>query len=289
MSDGSIFVWDTSLVKLVATLWGHTSVVTSLVSLNDGRLVSGSMDSALNVWNTTNGGAFVKRILTNDQNVAVNVLQLLSDLTLVVGLDDGQIQVWDMFKYTLNWNMYLSGSVLALKLLSNGYLAALEGGLNILDMSTQSSVISYTFGAPLVSLELLNDQILVTGDSNNVRYYDYINGAFLTTFNPFSQAKSSILSLSSSLLAIGGRSSGNLQLWQVNATIRPIRQTLKLNLNNVSLQSGSNLSSLAYNGQKLAVGYLSGAISLIESNGTYRLCPFLTKTPVTALLYEGLI
>ncbi|KAG2754395.1 WD40 repeat-like protein [Suillus brevipes Sb2] len=53
--ESTIKIWDTKTGKLVATLKGHTSIVSCLAWTKDGKtLVSGSYDRSIKTWNTTN-------------------------------------------------------------------------------------------------------------------------------------------------------------------------------------------------------------------------------------------
>ena len=48
--DRSLRVWDLSTGQCVQQLTGHTSFVTCVVQLQDGRVLSGSFDHSLRVW-----------------------------------------------------------------------------------------------------------------------------------------------------------------------------------------------------------------------------------------------
>ncbi len=43
-------IWDLDKKKSIATLEGHTNLVTSVVKLNDKQIASGSLDQTVRVW-----------------------------------------------------------------------------------------------------------------------------------------------------------------------------------------------------------------------------------------------
>ncbi|MFC1634820.1 DUF4062 domain-containing protein [Planctomycetota bacterium] len=77
---------------LVRTLEGHTSSVTSLLSVSDDFIVSGSWDHTLKVWDLTKGQCL--RTLKGHSD-RVCFLQLTSDGRIVSGSNDGTLKVWD--------------------------------------------------------------------------------------------------------------------------------------------------------------------------------------------------
>jgi hypothetical protein len=53
--ESSVKIWDAKTGKLIVTLNGHTDAVRCLAWTNDGKtLISGSYDSSIRTWNTTN-------------------------------------------------------------------------------------------------------------------------------------------------------------------------------------------------------------------------------------------
>jgi WD40 repeat protein len=115
----------------VATLNGHTKSVKCLLYLNDGtgRLVSGSGDGSLKVWNVSNAGSLITTLLiNNEQTIPAQTLELLNDGTLVCGTDWVFVQFWNLTTYTLIKTVYLyvlaKDQFTSLKLLKNGNLAS---------------------------------------------------------------------------------------------------------------------------------------------------------------------
>ena len=71
---------------------GHTSVVSALTTLADGRIVSGSHDNSLRVWREQ-GGAWSSVELSGHTS-SVSALTTLADGRIVSGGDDNSLRVW---------------------------------------------------------------------------------------------------------------------------------------------------------------------------------------------------
>ncbi len=75
---------------------GHDDNVAELVVLNDGRLVSGSSDKTLKVWNTDSGVCLAQLSHNSTLRYAdINGLAVLDNGDLVSGSVDGSIIFWD--------------------------------------------------------------------------------------------------------------------------------------------------------------------------------------------------
>ncbi len=121
-SDKTIKVWDLSIAsdtrfqleedetlegKIISrsvpmpigcqeTLTGHKDCVTSLLVLPDGRLVSGSYDNTIKLWDLSKPqGERCMATLTGHEG-RVHTLTLLPDGRLVSGSSDHTIKVWDL-------------------------------------------------------------------------------------------------------------------------------------------------------------------------------------------------
>ena len=77
------------------TLVGHTSVVTCMTLLDDGRLVSGSDDMTLIVWAAGDDGAFAAAQTLSEHTSYVMCVTELDDRRLVSGSTDKTLKVWE--------------------------------------------------------------------------------------------------------------------------------------------------------------------------------------------------
>jgi WD40 repeat protein len=70
---------------------GHTNTVWSVAVLPDGRVVSGSMDNSIKLWDLLLGSCVLT--LTGHTNSVLSVA-VLPDGRVVSGSDDKSIKVW---------------------------------------------------------------------------------------------------------------------------------------------------------------------------------------------------
>jgi WD40 repeat protein len=217
-------VWNLSSQSIVATLNGHQSAVNSLLCLNDGRLVSGSSDGTIQVWNRTNQGTLLTRIAITNQ-LSVNALELLGDGSLAVGLADGSIQIQNMTTYLSVkrlTNQISTSPLSSLKVLANGNLASSFADCTVLIWSLVSFTqiaaqiggsLSATYG---VALDQLNDGSLVGGHLNqqSIKVWD-ANRKLVYNSYTSSQLIEDLKTLASGNVAIAGKN-GLLEIWQMN-------------------------------------------------------------------------
>ncbi|QIV96139.1 WD40 repeat protein [Allofrancisella inopinata] len=75
-------------------LTGHYNSITSLLALPDGRIVSGSVDGTIRVWNLNDPTNPI--ILTGHNNRIITSLLALPDGRIVSGSADGTIRIWNL-------------------------------------------------------------------------------------------------------------------------------------------------------------------------------------------------
>ncbi len=108
--------------EALATLWGHTAWVLTLTVLPDGRLVSGSHDKTIKVWNLLSGEC---EATFSGHTDYVRALTVLQDGRLASGSADNTVKIWNLL--TGECEATLSGHasyVYALTVLQDGRLAS---------------------------------------------------------------------------------------------------------------------------------------------------------------------
>ena len=93
-------IWDLQRRAVDVVIRGHTNWVRALVSLPDGRLLSGSFDRTLKVWDeralSVRSGADCDTCATTlaGHTFWVSALAVLPDRSVVSGSCDGTVRVW---------------------------------------------------------------------------------------------------------------------------------------------------------------------------------------------------
>ena len=73
---------------------GHSNFLTSLVQLPDGRLVTGSGDNSLRVWDLHLGGQSCSAVLAGHTAPVRCIVLLESGEALATGADDNSVKIW---------------------------------------------------------------------------------------------------------------------------------------------------------------------------------------------------
>jgi hypothetical protein len=110
--------------KLIYNLTGHTNRLTGLSLYGQNRLVSGSADNKIKLWDLQTG----KCLKTLDV-YSVNCLKVLKNGNLATGSDRNSIIIWDMFMFKLKFTLFShrGKGITCLEQLSNEWLVS--GGI----------------------------------------------------------------------------------------------------------------------------------------------------------------
>ena len=92
--DNKIKIWNLKTFKCIKILQGHTGIVWYLKLNSDGNLLSCSLDRTLKLWQIPNG-RLLKSISFNH---SVNCVTVLSDNSIAIGLQNGEIHINDLSK-----------------------------------------------------------------------------------------------------------------------------------------------------------------------------------------------
>ncbi|KAM5558772.1 hypothetical protein ABKV19_020454 [Rosa sericea] len=117
--DNTIKVWDLETLQCVATLSGHSGVVTSLVCW-DQFLISGSLDCTIKVWHMTEAGNFnLEVIYTHDVEHGIVALFGMHDAqvkpVLFCSSSDNSIRLYDLPSFTERAILFGKQEVLAIQ------------------------------------------------------------------------------------------------------------------------------------------------------------------------------
>ena len=87
----NMLIYFVKIVSLIQTLTGHTDWVWALTVLQNGNLVSGSVDRTIKIWNPTTG-ALIQTLTGHTYYVVA--LTVLQNGNLVSGSGDNTIKIW---------------------------------------------------------------------------------------------------------------------------------------------------------------------------------------------------
>ena len=184
--DKIVNVWNTETGELISNLQDPCGI-SSLLSLSDYILATGTYCGKIIIWNTKN-----KTIIANlnVQRNAISNLKLLNDSILAGSSLDDSISLWNL---TNNFSLYRKLSersrvdsiefIPNLNLLATGLFSGL---INIWDIFSTKKVQTLNHGAGVYSLLLLKDnQTLVSGDSStNLIMWNVNTWNKIATFSP---------------------------------------------------------------------------------------------------------
>jgi WD40 repeat protein len=95
-------IWNPQTEKYEFTMEGHMDLITCVIVLPNGRLVSGSCDKTLRVWNVQTGKQSNPKgnceLILRGHTDRINSIASLSDNQIVSGSNDKTIRIWDLTK-----------------------------------------------------------------------------------------------------------------------------------------------------------------------------------------------
>jgi WD40 repeat protein len=199
-----------------ARLEGHSSVVSALCLLPDGRLASGSVDNTIRLWDVATGAETARLEGHTDW---VTALCVLPDGRLASGSDDKTIRLWNVATGAETARLEgHSSTVTALCLLPDGRLASGSGDdtIRLWDVATGAETARLEGHTDRVSaLCLLPDGRLASGSHDKtIRLWNAATGAETARLEGHSSTVTALCLLPDGRLA-SGSSDNTIRLWNV--------------------------------------------------------------------------
>jgi hypothetical protein len=190
------------------------SAVNALMALSDGRIISGSDDKVIRIWNTVSGSCIAS--LEGHEDPVIS-LAVLGNGCLASGSDDETIRLWDLEsgKCTAVLKGH-TGGVASLVPVYNGCLASGSADATIRLWDTASGRCTGVLKGHedwVFSLALLEDARLASGsDDNTIRLWDLKTGVCNFVLQGHEDSVSSLVVLRDGRIASGSRDE-TIRLW----------------------------------------------------------------------------
>ncbi|MDF2940559.1 MAG: hypothetical protein K0R66_1201, partial [Gammaproteobacteria bacterium] len=204
----------TAAGETTAYLSGHSHVIDSLAVLGDGRLVSGSSDKTIKLWDLKTG----KRVTIPTGNY-ISAIADLGDgrLASSVSFEGSRaIKIWDL--ETRNCLMTLSCTDTGpLAVLKDGRLASASRELiQLWNLKTKGwSTTSSSHAGKVLCLAVLGDGRLVSGSADNtIKLWDVSTGKCVSTLTGHTLGISALALLADGRLASGSEDK-TIKIWDI--------------------------------------------------------------------------
>ena len=196
---------------------GHLSSITCALALSDGRIVSGSDDNSLRVWDTSDGQCL--QVLTG-HSAKVTCVEALSDGRIVSGSDDNSLRVWDTSDgRCLQVLAGHSRPVRCVVVLPDGRIVSGSGdhSLRVWDISGGRCLQVLTgHSARITCVEALSDGRIVSGSvDNSLRVWDTSDGQCLQVLTGHSAKVTCVEALSDGRI-VSGSDDNSLRIWDIS-------------------------------------------------------------------------
>jgi hypothetical protein len=171
-ASGIISVWR-GAESVHTRLEGHCGRVVGLV-MSNGRLVSGSDDTCIRVWDATTREVTFARQFHEPDGTPICAIAALPDGKVITGSEHGNVRVWnEALDGSIDAAWSFDEGVRSLAVLSNGKIAACVGtrSVHALDYYTREQTVWFESSSDAVSLCALNDGGIAVGCADHLEIH----------------------------------------------------------------------------------------------------------------------
>jgi WD40 repeat protein len=188
--DNTIQIWKISTGETLKII--NVSAVVNVVrvfSIEYKQVICGNVGKSSNLQIFSYNTSELIRIL-NGHTSTVNSIEILSEQFMASGGGDKSVIIWDLSSYSIKYTLIgHTFSVYCLKRLSSNLIASGDyNGLiivwNWLNGNQISKLTGHTVGLYLNSLDLYDDQTLISGSwDKTVKFWNITNGSLIQSIN----------------------------------------------------------------------------------------------------------
>jgi hypothetical protein len=223
-SDTTVNIWNPNTDESIQKYTGHLKSVNILDQIDVDTLVSGSEDKAIHIWQISTGktlkiidvgkSVYSVKSLSNGliacglyggnitiyeystgnliqtlkgHTGTVYSLEILNEQFMASGSWDRKVIVWDLYSYSIKYNLSQQISVSCIKRLSPSLMASGDlSGIIIIWNWLNGSLVHKLNGHDdyVSSLDLYNDQTLISGSlDQKIKLWNISNGKLIQTIN----------------------------------------------------------------------------------------------------------
>ncbi|CAL7951198.1 unnamed protein product [Xylocopa violacea] len=188
--DNSLIFYDIEFGRVIDILQGHEDAISCLALSSTRRIIiSGSWDCTAKVWQSYKSGAKIKPaeylIAQLDHDSKVTCISISGDeILLVSGTEDGEIFLWNMDTYNLQFNVKahtckINAMVFDQK--GKSIISCSEDKvLNIIDVHTSTQIYRTTIEHEPLTLTWFKTFLLIGDNSGNINVWNGQGGIFIT-------------------------------------------------------------------------------------------------------------
>ncbi|CAK9813216.1 Protein FAN [Anthophora quadrimaculata] len=187
--DNSLIFYDVEFGRVIDVLQGHEDAVSCLaLSATRQIIISGSWDCTAKIWRCYKSGTKIRPaecfIVQLDHDSKVTCINISRDETLLVsGTGDGEIFLWNMDTYNLQFSVKAHSSKINAMVFEEGrsiISCAEDKVLNIIDVHTSTQIYRTSIEHEPLTLVYF-DIFLLVGDSNgNINVWNRQDAVFIT-------------------------------------------------------------------------------------------------------------